>query len=146
MKFPVNRAFNDESEYYKRRREDATKYLVARPGDWLFAPFQCELCWMKGYFLGRVSNVLTADLGLNNGFVVHKEVICSSDCSRKLVCTPCIVVLQFSEKSGITLPVRSLEESDCQVLRLTNGLSLFLLGSSTGFNCLRGVLFSKLVA
>jgi len=46
IKFPVNRAFNDKSEYYRRRREDATKYLVARWGDWLFAPFQCELCWM----------------------------------------------------------------------------------------------------
>ena len=43
--FPVNRAFNDESIYYRRRKEDELKFLVARPGDWLFSPFQCDLCW-----------------------------------------------------------------------------------------------------
>jgi hypothetical protein len=45
MKFPINRAFNDESQYFKRRREDEEKYVVGRPGDWLLAPFQCDECW-----------------------------------------------------------------------------------------------------
>ena len=43
--FPMNRAFNDESLYYRHRKEDEMKYLVTRPGDWLFCPFQCDLCW-----------------------------------------------------------------------------------------------------
>ena len=45
LPFPINRAFNDESEYFKRRREDESKYIVGRPGDWLLCPFQCEDCW-----------------------------------------------------------------------------------------------------
>ena len=43
--FPVNRAFNDESMYYARRREDSSKYMIARRGEWAIAPFQCENCW-----------------------------------------------------------------------------------------------------
>ena len=45
LEFPVNRAFNDESIYFKRRGEDVKKYLVARPGEWLLNPFQCDHCW-----------------------------------------------------------------------------------------------------
>ncbi len=45
MQFPVNRAYNDESIYYRRRREKEDKYLVARPGDGVIAPFQCDACW-----------------------------------------------------------------------------------------------------
>ena len=45
LEFPVNRAFNDESVYFKRRGEDVRKYLVARPGEWLLNPFQCDQCW-----------------------------------------------------------------------------------------------------
>ena len=36
---------NDESAKFRRRKEADTKYLTARDGDWLFAPFQCENCW-----------------------------------------------------------------------------------------------------
>ena len=49
----MNRAFNDESEYYRRRREDVEKYLVARDGDWTIAPFQCDKCWFVNIY-GRV--------------------------------------------------------------------------------------------
>ena len=45
MPFPVLRAFNDESAYFKRRKEDENKYRVARAGDGLIAPFQCDRCW-----------------------------------------------------------------------------------------------------
>ena len=41
----MQRAFNDESEYFRRRKEDENKYLVARAGDGLIAPFQCDHCW-----------------------------------------------------------------------------------------------------
>jgi hypothetical protein len=45
-RFPVCSAFNDESIYYNRRREDVMKYRIARRGDGLIAPFQCEeRCW-----------------------------------------------------------------------------------------------------
>ena len=53
LPFQVQRAFNDESEYYSRRREDEMKYLVARPGDGLLAPFQCESCWFVNIY-GRL--------------------------------------------------------------------------------------------
>ena len=43
--FPVCSAFNDESIYYNRRREDVMKYRMGRRGDSLIAPFQCEGCW-----------------------------------------------------------------------------------------------------
>lgn len=45
MPFPLLRAFNDESAYFKRRKEDENKYRVARAGDGLIAPFQCDRCW-----------------------------------------------------------------------------------------------------
>ena len=44
LEFPVNRACNDESVYFRRRGEDEQKYLVARPGEWLVTPFQCDEC------------------------------------------------------------------------------------------------------
>ena len=37
-KFPVNHAFNAESA--------ESKYLIARPGDWILSPFQCEHFWI----------------------------------------------------------------------------------------------------
>ena len=45
LDFPINKHLNDESEKFRRRKESATKYLVARDGDWLMAPFQCDNCW-----------------------------------------------------------------------------------------------------
>ena len=45
LPFPVNRAFNDESVYFKRRKEDVNKYLSARRGEWILSPFQCDECW-----------------------------------------------------------------------------------------------------
>ena len=45
MTFPLNRAIDDESEYFKRRKQDGDKFLIARNGDWIIAPFQCESCW-----------------------------------------------------------------------------------------------------
>ena len=41
----MSRAYNDESVYFRRRGERRDKYLVARPGDGLIAPFQCDRCW-----------------------------------------------------------------------------------------------------
>ncbi len=45
LNFPVARAFNDESKYFKRRKEKEDKYLVGRAGDGVIAPFQCDRCW-----------------------------------------------------------------------------------------------------
>ncbi len=45
LPFPVSRAYNDEPTYFKRRKEKETKYLVARPGDGVISPFQCDRCW-----------------------------------------------------------------------------------------------------
>ena len=45
LSFPVNRALGDESQYYKRRKEDENAFLVARRGEWMLSPFQCETCW-----------------------------------------------------------------------------------------------------
>ena len=45
MPFPVSRAYNDEPTYFRRRKEKEDKYLVARPGDGVIAPFQCDGCW-----------------------------------------------------------------------------------------------------
>ena len=41
----MSRAYNDEPTYFKRRKEKEDKYLVARPGDGVIAPFQCDGCW-----------------------------------------------------------------------------------------------------
>ena len=46
----MNRAFGDESIYYKRRREDELKYLIARPADGVITPFQCDTCWFVNLF------------------------------------------------------------------------------------------------
>ena len=35
----------DESQYYKRRKEDEKAFLVARNSEWMLSPFQCENCW-----------------------------------------------------------------------------------------------------
>ena len=43
--FPLNRPIWDEYMYYRRRRENESRYLVARKGGWIFAPHQCEKCW-----------------------------------------------------------------------------------------------------
>ena len=50
LPFKVQRAFNDETVYYNRRREDEYKYLIARPGDGVLAPFQCEGCWFVNIY------------------------------------------------------------------------------------------------
>ena len=50
LPFPVQRAYNDESKYYRRRREDEFMFMVARPGDWIIAPFQCEKCWFVNLY------------------------------------------------------------------------------------------------
>ena len=55
-KFPMNRAIDDESKYFKRRKQDADKFLVARNGDWIIAPFQCEHCWFVK-FCGKPPNM-----------------------------------------------------------------------------------------
>ena len=43
--FPLNRMIGDKSMYYRRRREDESRYFVTSKGDWIFAPHQCENCW-----------------------------------------------------------------------------------------------------
>ena len=45
LKFPINRPASNASVKFKRRISSQDKYLKARNGDWLFAPFQCEDCW-----------------------------------------------------------------------------------------------------
>ena len=40
--FPLNKPLGDKSMYYRRRREDESRYLVARKGYWILAPHQCE--------------------------------------------------------------------------------------------------------
>jgi hypothetical protein len=62
--FPVNRAFNDESEYYRRRREDDTKYMVARNGDWCIAPFQCVSCWFLNIHSRRPRKIRRVNLDM----------------------------------------------------------------------------------
>ena len=41
----MSRAYNDEPTYFRRRKEKEDKYLVARPGDGVITPFQCDRCW-----------------------------------------------------------------------------------------------------
>ena len=61
----MSRAFGDESLYYKRRREDELKYMVARPGDGIIAPFQCDKCWFLNMFKRRpVTSALADDWNL----------------------------------------------------------------------------------
>ena len=43
--FPVNQALGDESQYYNRHKEDERALLIARDGEWILSPFQCENCW-----------------------------------------------------------------------------------------------------
>ena len=52
----MNRAIDDESVYFKRRKQDADKFVVARDGDWIIAPFQCEHCWFVK-FCGKPPNM-----------------------------------------------------------------------------------------
>jgi len=65
LPFKVNRAFNDEAAYYRRRKEDTNKYLVARDGDWTITPFQCDKCWFVNIY-GR----LPSKLSLSDGNVL----------------------------------------------------------------------------
>ena len=44
--FPLNKPLGDESMYYRRIRQDKRIYLVARKGDWILAPHQCEMFWV----------------------------------------------------------------------------------------------------
>ena len=46
----MNRPLEDESAKFRRRKEPHDKYMVARNGDWLFAPLQCERCWFLDIF------------------------------------------------------------------------------------------------
>ena len=39
--FPLNKPLGDESIYYKRRREEKSRYLVARKEYWILVPHQC---------------------------------------------------------------------------------------------------------
>ena len=55
--YPINSALNDESAYFKRRREDTDRFVVARDGDWFSTPFQCEVCNFRNCF--GVSPVVT---------------------------------------------------------------------------------------
>ena len=48
--FLVRWAFNDESEYYQRRREDEFKYLQARTINFFTMPFQCEFFWFNNEY------------------------------------------------------------------------------------------------
>ena len=43
--FPLNKRLRGESIYYKRMKEDESRYLVVRKGDWILAPHQCEKSW-----------------------------------------------------------------------------------------------------
>ena len=54
--FKIGRALDNKLEYYRRRREDRDKYLVARKGDWAIAPFQCDKCWFVNLYK-RVPNL-----------------------------------------------------------------------------------------
>ena len=38
LTFPVNKLLGDESMYYKRRKEDENRFLIARKGDCFIAP------------------------------------------------------------------------------------------------------------
>ena len=46
----MNRPLSDESVKFRRRKADLQKYMRAREGDWLLAPFQCERCWFIDMF------------------------------------------------------------------------------------------------
>ena len=50
MKFPINRPINDDAVKFRRRKDNGERYMVARDGDWLFVPFQCERCWFVNMF------------------------------------------------------------------------------------------------
>ena len=45
LSFLVNRDLEDESQYYKRHKEDEKAFLVARNGEWMLSPFQYKNCW-----------------------------------------------------------------------------------------------------
>ena len=36
--------------YYRRRREDESRSLVARKGDCILTPHQCEKCWLVSLY------------------------------------------------------------------------------------------------
>ena len=47
LPFPVNRPFGDEVSQFRRRQVDELEFMIARKGDWIHAPFQCEECWFQ---------------------------------------------------------------------------------------------------
>ena len=48
--FFLNKPLGDEYSYYRRRREDESRYLVARKGDYILAPHHCEKCWFINFY------------------------------------------------------------------------------------------------
>ena len=58
MNFEVNNALEDESRFYLRKDTDKNRYMVARDGDWVLTPFQCERCWFLNVH-GRLPNSLS---------------------------------------------------------------------------------------
>ena len=50
LRFPINSTLNDESAFYRRRKEDESRFLTARNGDWFSVPFQCEGRWFHNLF------------------------------------------------------------------------------------------------
>ena len=45
MVFPMNKPLGGESMYHRKRRENESRYLVARKGDCILVPHQCEKIW-----------------------------------------------------------------------------------------------------
>lgn len=58
--FHIHKAEDDEGVVW-RRKKDETRFLVARMGDHIFTPFQCDLCWFRNLKQRSPNSVSVAD-------------------------------------------------------------------------------------
>jgi hypothetical protein len=67
LKFPRQLPENDEGFLWKKKRDEG-RFLTARKGDMLCAPFQCDFCWFEN-LKGRCFDERKAEDRLNLGLI-----------------------------------------------------------------------------
>ena len=131
LQFPINREACNDPVKFKRKKGDPIRWLAARDGDWLLAPFQCDVCWFINLFGRKPNRNLLSDVNelayirrvnldvfwsrerstVRGLFGKMREVIRRSQSKGRPVALPEVLPWPVGDKMGMSTAILMLEKS-----------------------------------